>query len=236
LIQLSYSLEVHPHHNAATKDHQDNTMRSPSHNIAGSRTYLGPHSLQASHVPRAGYTWSSKQQVVVALSFCEAEYFACSHCVCQIIWLHSLFAELGFPQLNPMPLYCDNQGTVTCTHDPQAHSRMKHIDIRAHFIHDSVNQRLINVHHIPRTKNPADLLTKPLHWTTHQKWLIRISLHQDLPKDYSSIPTGRGSQGGVGPDHRPPSIDTTLPLWDPQLFYISSFLYCAYICIYLYEP
>lgn len=107
-------------------------------------------------------TWSSKQQVVVALSSCEAEYLACSHCARQVLWLRSLFHELGFSQNQATPLYCDNQGTVACTHDPQSHSRMKHIDIRAHFIRDSVNRRLIDVHHIPGTENPADLLTKPL--------------------------------------------------------------------------
>src|SRR5258708_24124068 len=63
-------------------------------------------------------TWSSKQQVVVALSSCEAEYIACSHCTKQILWLRSLFNKIGFPQKNPTPLYCDNQGMVACTHDP----------------------------------------------------------------------------------------------------------------------
>jgi hypothetical protein len=126
-------------------------------------------------------TWSSKQQVVVALSSCEAEYLSCSHCARQIVWLRSLFHELGFPQQQPTPLYCDNQGTVVCTHDPQSHSRMKHIDIRSHFIQDCVNRRLIDVHHIPGVENLANLLTKPLHRTIHQKWLIRISMHEDLP-------------------------------------------------------
>jgi hypothetical protein len=85
-------------------------------------------------------SWSSKQQVIVALSSCEAKYLACSHCAQHIIWLRSLFIELGFPQNASTPLYCDNQGTVACTHDPQAHSQMKHIDIHAHFIRDSVNR------------------------------------------------------------------------------------------------
>ena len=128
-------------------------------------------------------TWSSKQQVVVALSSCEAEYLACSHCARQVLWLRSLFEELGFPQKHPTPMYCDNQGTVACTHDPQAHSRMKHIDIRSHFIRDCVNYRLVDVHHIPGIENPADLLTKPLHRVIHQKWLLRISMHQDLPSN-----------------------------------------------------
>ena len=84
-------------------------------------------------------TWSSKQQVIVVLSSCEAEYLSCTHCACQIIWLHSLLNKLGFPQTQPSILYCDNQGTVTCTHDPHSHSRMKHIDICAHFICTCVN-------------------------------------------------------------------------------------------------
>src|SRR5260370_39125952 len=85
------------------------------------------------------------KQVVIALSSCKAEYIACSHCTKQILWLRSLFNEIGFPQKNPMPLYCDNQGTVACMHDPQSHSHMKHIDIWAHFICNAVNNHLIDV-------------------------------------------------------------------------------------------
>ena len=142
-------------------------------------------------------TWSSKQQVVVALSSCEAEYLACSHCARQCLWLRSLFHELSFSQDQATSLYCNNQGTVACTHDPQSHSQMKHIDIRAHFICDSVNKRLVDVHHIPRTENPADLLTKPLSWVTHHKWLTRLNMHHDHT-DLTSVPTTHGSQGGVG--------------------------------------
>jgi hypothetical protein len=143
--------------------------------------------------------WSSKQQVVVALSSCEAEYLACSHSARQIIWLRSLFEELGFPQSNPTDLYCDNQGTVICTHDPQSHSRMKHIDIRAHFIRDSVNKSLIDVHHIPGSENPSDLMTKPLHRTIHQKWIALVFINDNLPDELiCTIPSGRGSRGGVG--------------------------------------
>jgi hypothetical protein len=124
--------------------------------------------MSESHKSVSGYiiectngplTWSSKQQVIVALSSCKAEYLACSHCGHQVLWLQPLFNELGFPQDQATPLYCDNQGTVACTHDPQSHSCMKHIDIRAHFICDSVNWCLIDVHHIPGSENPADLLT-----------------------------------------------------------------------------
>jgi hypothetical protein len=127
----------------------------------------------------APIAWSSKQQALVALSSCEAEYIACTHCARQIIWLRSLFRELGFPQDHASILFCDNQGTVACTHDPHSHSRMKHIDIRAHFIRDCVNRRIVDVHHIPGAQNPADLLTKSLPHVTHFKWLRMIRLDTD---------------------------------------------------------
>jgi hypothetical protein len=126
-------------------------------------------------------TWSSKQQTIVALSSCEAEYIACTHCAREIIWLRSLFDELGFSQAFPTILYCDNQGTVSCSHDPHSHSRMKHIDIRAHFIRDCVNRRLVDVQHLPGIQNPSDLFTKPLDRVLHQKWIhcLRLDVNQD---------------------------------------------------------
>ena len=82
--------------------------------------------------------WSSKQQGIVTLSTCEAEYVSCMHWAHQIISLRSLFKELGFPQTKASDLYCDNLSTVSCTHDPHSHSRMTHIDIHAHFIRDCI--------------------------------------------------------------------------------------------------
>ena len=124
----------------------------------------------------APVAWSSKQQAIVALSSCEAEYLSCAHCARHVIWFRSLFQELGFSQKQPTVLYCDNKGTVACTHDPHSHSQMKHIDIRAHFIRDCVNKELIDVHHIPGTENPSDLLTKPLNKFIHEKWLTSLRL------------------------------------------------------------
>jgi hypothetical protein len=102
------------------------------------------------------------------LSSCEAEYIAVTHAAKEVLWFWSLAQELGFAQEHPTPIYCDNQGTVSCTHDPQHHSRMKHIDIRFHFIRNCVQKKLINVIHIPGTENVADLLTTPLARVMHE--------------------------------------------------------------------
>jgi len=116
-------------------------------------------------------SWSSKQQAVITLSSCEAEYLATTHCACNVLWFHNLFAKLGFPQAQPTSLFCDNQGTVACTHNPHAHSKMKHISIQEHFIRDCIIKRLIDVIHISNKENIADLLTKPLHRVLHAHWI-----------------------------------------------------------------
>lgn len=137
--------------------------------------------------------WSSKQQAVVALSTCEAEYIACSHAACEVMWLRNLLQELGYPQKDPTPLYCDNNGTVDFTHDPHGHTRMKHIDIRAHFIRNQVNKGLIDVIRISGKENPADVFTKPLARIMHKSALEMLG-----------VDTG---QGGVSDGAPPPQPD-----------------------------
>ena len=128
-------------------------------------------------------SWSSKQQVVIALSSCKAEYLSTTHCAKDILWFRNLFHELGFPQTSATILLCNNQGTVACTHDPHGHTRMKHIDIRAHFIWDCVNKKLIDVVYISNQSNTANILTKLLAKVLQQCWCKLLQL-------------GRG-QGGV---------------------------------------
>jgi hypothetical protein len=123
--------------------------------------------------------WSSKQQNVVALSSCEAEYVASAHAAKEVLWLRSLAQELGFDQRNTTPVYCDNQGTVACMRDPLHHSRMKHIDIRFHFIRDCVQQGQLDIIHIAGIENVADILTKPLARIIHEKWLKCLRMDRD---------------------------------------------------------
>jgi len=121
-------------------------------------------------------SWSSKQQAVVALLSCEAKYLATTHCTCDVLWFRNLFAELSFQQTQPMSLFCDNQGTFACTHDPHAHSKMKHIAICEHFIRDCIIKRLIDVIHVSNKENITNLLTKPLHCTLHVCWIKMLRL------------------------------------------------------------
>jgi hypothetical protein len=121
-------------------------------------------------------SWSSKPQAVVALSSCEAEYISVTHCARDVLWLRNLFAEIGYPQESPTTIFCDSPGTVACTHDPHAHSKMKHISICEHFIRDCISKGTINVVHIDGKENPVDLFTKPLGRVLHSQWVDRLKL------------------------------------------------------------
>lgn len=120
--------------------------------------------------------WSSKQQSIVALSSCEAEYIACSHAACKVIWLRNLLLELGYPQPRVTLLYCDNSGTVDFAHDPHSHTRMKHIDICAHFIQNQVNNGVIDVVQVPGKENVADICTKSLPRILHKNALKMLGV------------------------------------------------------------
>ena len=102
-----------------------------------------------------------RAQKTVALSSTEAEYMALSDCSCQVVWMHTLLGELGYA-LRPRPICGDNQGSIFITSNPVTEKRSKHIDIRYHFIRETVERKLVDVFFIDGDKNPADLLTKNL--------------------------------------------------------------------------
>ncbi|XP_054717308.1 uncharacterized protein LOC129226705 [Uloborus diversus] len=57
-------------------------------------------------------SWCSKKQQTVALSTAEAEYMALSSATQELLWLVQLQQELLKKQCRPVPLYCDNRGSI----------------------------------------------------------------------------------------------------------------------------
>ena len=106
-------------------------------------------------------SWTSRAQKTVALSSTEAEYMALSDCSRQVVWMHTLLGELGYP-LKPIPICGDNQGSIFIASNPVTEKRSKHIDIHYHFIREAVSRKLVEVFFIDGDKNPVDLLTKNL--------------------------------------------------------------------------
>nr|GEZ43882.1 hypothetical protein [Tanacetum cinerariifolium] len=82
-------------------------------------------------------SWSSKRQKSAAISSTEAEYIALSGCCAQILWMRSQLSDYRLA-FNKIPMYCDNKSAIALCCNNVQHSRSKHIDIRYHFIKETM--------------------------------------------------------------------------------------------------
>jgi hypothetical protein len=112
---------------------------------------------------RSAIAWKSKRQSVVALSTAEAEFIAASAMVQEVIYTRRLLEILGFPQVQPTPICEDNRTCIAWSEGSVGGSeRAKHIDLRAHFVHEAVKDKHLVLQQVSSWDNVADLMTKPL--------------------------------------------------------------------------
>lgn len=107
-------------------------------------------------------SWSSHKQSTVSLSSTEAKYIALSECSCEAIWLRKLLRELRVTCDGPTVLFEDNQSCIQIAEVPKDNKRLKHIDIKHHFIRQTVSNGEIEIHYIPSENQVADIMTKAL--------------------------------------------------------------------------
>lgn len=108
------------------------------------------------------FTWCSKQQNCVALSTTEAEYMSVTEATKEAIWIRTFLEELGFKQQGAMEILNDNQGCLALAKNPVQHKRMKHIDLRYHFIRQNVENGDIELTYCPTQIMLADIFTKAI--------------------------------------------------------------------------
>ena len=107
-------------------------------------------------------SWMSKKQPVVALSSTESEYIALSYAAQETIWLRRLVESLTVKQDAANVLFEDNQGAIALCKNPKDHGRTKHIDIRYHFVRNTVENKLVELRYCSTDQMIADAFTKPL--------------------------------------------------------------------------
>lgn len=106
----------------------------------------------------------------------EAEFVAMSSCYSEAIWLGGLLHDM-LPSENIFPIQVleDNQGAIPMA-KPEETKRVKHIDVKYHFIRDAVEQQKININYVPTRDQEADILTKPLTTTFFEGFRRKIGL------------------------------------------------------------
>ncbi|KAH0729323.1 hypothetical protein KY289_000511 [Solanum tuberosum] len=126
-------------------------------------------------------SWCSNKQHTVARSSTEVEYRDVASVVAELNWLTNLLQELWVKLSCPPKVFCDNIGVTYLCHNPVFHSRMKHVAIDFHFVHDQVESGKISVHHIPTGAQLADALTKALPKRSFVHLVSNIGLKQIEP-------------------------------------------------------
>jgi transposase InsO family protein len=122
-------------------------------------------------------SWSSKRQATVALSTVEAEYVAMSRCAQQLVWMHSWLDEVMIEHSTPGIIRGDNRGAIALTRNSRDHGKVKHIDIRHHYIRDLIKSNAILIEQVSSVENLADLFTKPLPRDHHHRFLMALHIH-----------------------------------------------------------
>lgn len=115
----------------------------------------------------------------MALSNTEAEYMVLAEAAKETIYLRDFLKEIHLLhyQDQATALYCDNQGAGKLAKNPVFHSKTKHIsNIKHHFVREIQEQGKIDVKYLPTNEMIADILTKTLSKTNHDKLTVGLGL------------------------------------------------------------
>ena len=91
----------------------------------------------------------------------ESELVAGSFATTEGIWLIRLGKDFKHI-FTSIPLFTDNQSFILFSKNNISNNRTKHIDTHYHYTCNKVTAGNIQLHYIPGTDNPADVLTKAL--------------------------------------------------------------------------
>jgi hypothetical protein len=107
-------------------------------------------------------SWASKKQRTVALSTCEAELYAEAAAIQEVLWLRGLMKELRLQSNTGSIIHGDNQSAIAVSKNGVRSDRTKHVDIKYHFVTESVEQGEVVLKWVPTNEQQADIFTKAL--------------------------------------------------------------------------
>ena len=121
-------------------------------------------------------SWCVKKQTVVARSSTEAEYRSLAQAASEVSWLSSLLGELNIQKRESPVIWVDNMSAIALASNPVLHARTKHIELDIHFVRDKVLAKEIELRHVPKKDQIADIFTKPLSQQSFAKLRERLGL------------------------------------------------------------
>ena len=109
-------------------------------------------------------------QKTVSLLTAEAEYYSASEMAIKVLYVHLngplrcfISTSMGLVQAPDTPVYADNAACIEWgNHVIGGRERAKHIDIRKHFAHETIQNRQMRLIQVETSSQLADIFTKPL--------------------------------------------------------------------------
>ena len=104
----------------------------------------------------------------------ESEYIVLSAVGCEIMWIKHFLEELDFKSQEPTTIFEDNQGTIAFVTNEKTHCRMKHIDVKFHFIKKLIDDKIVRLEYWPTSQITVVIFTKilsPTIYECHTKFL-----------------------------------------------------------------
>ena len=90
-------------------------------------------------------SWFSRRKSCVALSTAEAKYVTAYSASCEVVWIQKLLSDIFDLQLDATCIHCDNQNCVKLSENPVFHYKLKHIEIKNHYIRDMVQRGAVKL-------------------------------------------------------------------------------------------
>lgn len=125
-------------------------------------------------------SWACKKQPTVALSTAEAEYMASTAAIQESMWIGNFMREICKVDEATTILHCDNKGAIGILNNNNYSSRMKHVDIKARFIRENLDKKLIEIKYIPTDEMTADVLTKATDVNKLRKHITSMGLNNKV--------------------------------------------------------
>ena len=119
-------------------------------------------------------SWKSRKQSSPALSTCESELMASVEASQEALSLKNLLHEIGEKVEDEFDVYIDNRSTVLLCRNPNYRGRVKHVDLKYHFLRHLVTENHADCKEVQGTENVADIFTKALKIETFSKHATKL--------------------------------------------------------------
>ena len=108
---------------------------------------------------QAPMSWHCNLQFTVVFTMIEDEYMISTEVVKEAIWPLGLMDDLGINQYF-MKVHCDSMSAIYLAKNQVYHAKMKHINVRYHFVRDILEDGDIELKKIHTKNNPVDMHIK----------------------------------------------------------------------------